>query len=91
MASTKIASEPAKFGSQPNIIGPVHRDDPAPSQSLLDSHRKFAANYTAPTKETAHKAAHDPRQNRVLGGGARTPRSLAAQIQRQVERNEATK
>jgi hypothetical protein len=28
MASTKIASEPAKFGSQPNIIGPVHRDDP---------------------------------------------------------------
>ncbi|VUC37885.1 unnamed protein product [Clonostachys rosea] len=91
MTSTNTVSEPAKFGSQTNVVGPVHRDDPAPSQSLLDRHSKFAAKYQTPTKETTHKAANDPRQDRVLGGGARTPRSLATQIQRQVERNEATK
>ncbi|KAI9155129.1 hypothetical protein HJFPF1_07703 [Paramyrothecium foliicola] len=97
MTTPEVAAQLAKSETQTTRIGPVAGRDAAAAQSLIDKERNLAAKVSEvnnkPVEEISKGDAMElqSRQDRVLGTGARTPGSLAVQIQSQVDHNEAAK
>ncbi|RDA94936.1 hypothetical protein CP533_0098 [Ophiocordyceps camponoti-saundersi (nom. inval.)] len=89
MADPRFSYEPGK-PRNPTIIGPVstaNRNGVA--QSLLDKQQKLAS---APSPEDncyMLERETTPKRNRICSDGARTPGSLAAEIEARVKAKEA--
>ncbi|KAK3179263.1 hypothetical protein K4F52_009298 [Lecanicillium sp. MT-2017a] len=92
MTTPEVASQLAE--SEKHLTpgtGPLQGGDiTAPPQSLVDKHHNLAATALAETPPTNQEPVQiQTRTSRVFSTGARTPGSLATEIQAQVDQNEA--
>ncbi|KAH6995039.1 hypothetical protein EDB80DRAFT_156388 [Ilyonectria destructans] len=89
MPTREVLSQFAQSESEATGLGPVQdTTDPTP-QSLLERHQNLAARANNPTYHPAapsNNGATQASQDRVRSTGARTPSSLAAEIEAQIKR-----